>query len=52
MIHVCRWWSMVVLRRDLDCFWKVSLEIATSSERLGCLLTAIERVWLRGKYWR
>lgn len=38
MIHVGRWWSMVVLRRDLDCFWKVPLEIATSLERLGCLL--------------
>lgn len=32
--HVGRWLFMVVLRRDLDCFRKVPLEIATSSEIL------------------
>lgn len=46
--HVGRWWPMVVLRRDLDCFWKVSLEIATSSERLGVLANITVSLW-RGK---
>lgn len=44
MIHVGSWWSMVALRRDLDCFWKVPLEIATSSERLGVLANSRARL--------